>query len=138
MAADRLVVCAEGMLYARKIKRVKTPYGTSLLGGCGSISAIHAFFTWMERQDRSNLPVISNAGLDFQFSALELRQDGSIWAYEELFQSYPVDYKYAAIGSGGQSALALMSIGWSPQDAVKQTRKIDAGTGGRVDVEWVK
>ena len=129
MAADSKVVVGGTLYYANKIKRL--PNG-ALLGAAGPYEQCSA----MERYIVDGVkPDFGDTELEFQVLVLE--RNGLV-LYSASIEPVRLIDKVAAIGSGGDAALALLRYGCDPLDAVKGAIQVDNGSGGAVHVETLK
>lgn len=129
MAADSKVCVGGTIYYAHKIKRL--PSG-SLMGTAGPYEQCSA----MERYIVDGVkPEFGDAELEFQVLVLER---GGLILYTAGIEPIRLIDKVAAIGSGGDAALALLRYGLEPAEAVRGACLIDNGSGGAIDVETLK
>ena len=129
MAADSKVVVGGTLYYANKIKRL--PNG-SLMGAAGPYEQCSI----MERFIVDGVkPEFGDSELEFQVLILE--RDGLV-LYTGGIEPVRLLDKVAAIGSGGDAALALLRYGLNPEEAVKGAILVDNGSGGAVHVEPFK
>lgn len=122
MAADTQ---ATGDYICRVQKIFRLPDG-GVVGFCGMTTRGYAGAQWMANGEVGDPPKIKGAWL------LILRPDKSIWLVDGEFPAYPLLDKHAALGAGGQAAMAAMNAGASPVDAVKAAAKLDHYTSDPV------
>lgn len=125
MAADSLAVSSNRKFRTRKLYRVRS----ALLAVAGLMDNALMFVHWYDLG--ANL---DNRPHGFDGSALVLGDNG-IFRYEGNCYPIPVIDEFAAIGSGGDIALAAMRLGKSPAEAVALACEIDLHTGPPVVVE---
>jgi hypothetical protein len=129
LAGDRKVTHgSDSHYYAKKIFVV----GKDIVGMAGMSKYCSAFLAWYKNPERETkkYPKIN----EDHFDALILTFDGRLLLYAADEHPDDLDNDYYAIGTGCHAAMAFMSIGLSPEEAVQRTREIDNSTGGRVDV----
>jgi hypothetical protein len=66
-------------------------------------------------------------------AALEIEPDGSCWMHNRDTR-WRIEDGFAAIGSGRDYAMAVMSLGHDARTAVEVASRFDPGTGNGVDV----
>lgn len=125
MAADSLAANHSRKLTTRKLYRVRK----AIVGFSGDLNHMVMFTYWYQKgADLSDRP------RDLDGGALVL--DGSgIWRYESECYPFPILDEFAAIGSGGDAALAAMYMGATPAEAVEIACRVDLHTGPPVVVE---
>jgi len=98
----------------------------SLVAGAGVYEDLRLLLHWIqERRDLSARPTFNE---DFQ--ALELRDDGTLWAYESKCVPIPLLYgRYHAIGSGRCYVLGALAMQASCEEAMRVACALDLGTG---------
>lgn len=124
MAADSRVTLEATTYPARKLAVV----GQAIVGVAGTNSWISAFVAWF-RKGAKGAPPKTEADEDGE--ALILRVDG-LYVCDGSMIMDRLERPYHAIGSGAQCALAMLSIGKSPTEAVEKACEIDPSTGGPV------
>lgn len=129
MAADgRLTPTGETVC-----KLVRLPNG-GVAGASGTWSAAYAALCWFAeggaldgRGDRA-APDVEDA------QVLIIQPDGSKWTLDGRFPAYPILGDSAAIGCGRDGAVALMSAGYSPLEAVAMVARLDPACGEPLQV----
>lgn len=131
LAADTLSTGPDdnGVYFGPKIHR--TPHG--LFAGCGDDGPIQAALEWIRAgapSDERPPPIDAKETL----GGLLIRPDGGVAVLSEKF--FLIDYfqQQAAMGSGGDFALAFMRMGMSAPEAVQRVidLRLDINTGGDV------
>jgi hypothetical protein len=122
MAADTQ---ATGDCIYRVQKILRLPDG-GIVGFCGITARGYAGAKWLADGEQGEPPKIKGAYL------LILRPDKSLWMVDGEFPAYPLLDKHAAVGAGGQAAMAVLNAGASPADAVKAASGLDAYTSAPV------
>ena len=120
MAADSWATDANGIASVTKIWR----FGDGVLGFAGTFAQGYQFVRWLECK-RGDPP-------DIEGSAFLFIDGKQIWCYDGCPDPYPLDDKFAAIGSGGMAAMACMHLGCAPDQAVRVAAKVDPNTGGKI------
>jgi len=125
MASDSMASDEVQKTSVAKIFRV----GEKLVGTAGCYSSCVAFVNWLKQGcDPEMKPDMEGV------YAMVLDSSG-ISIHDECVTSFPLNNKFAAVGSGSQAALAAMHCGKTPREAVKIAAKIDPSTGGRIVVK---
>jgi ATP-dependent protease HslVU (ClpYQ) peptidase subunit len=95
-----------------------------LVGCAGSAAQNRAFIEWFGNQSKP-FPEFGDS------HALVIRPDGTAWFYEGSNSPLQICGK-AAIGSGGDFALAAMATGANAIEAVKIAEQLDIYCGGEI------
>lgn len=121
MASDSRAIDCNGLSTTCKIWM--TPVG--ILGVAGV--AHHAFqlANWLIADRRDEPP-------NLEGTVALLCNGESIFAFDECVHYYELTDPFAAIGSGAQAAMAAMHLGCTVKEAVKIAKKIDPGSGGKI------
>ena len=121
MAADTKVVDDGLLSVGSKIIEVNG----DLIGVAGDLRDLYRFEKWYKVQDHD---------LEMEDSTiLVLTKCGKIYTYDGGIR-IPVMEKFYAIGSGAHAAMAAMHMGADPKKAIEIAKKVDDGTGGKVEV----
>ena len=136
MAADTLCIAGGRRRIAKKLYRA----GGMIIGISGNYQDGLTFVRWCKDGcDMSKLPeFIHYGGKDDapDFNAMVLSAEGCV-QWTEHFQPMPILDEFYAMGSGAMAATAAMVMGSSAQEAVELAMKIDANTGGDIEVERI-
>lgn len=144
MAADSLVTgngVVEGQF--RKIADIKG----FLVGGCGEISKVAAFFDWFRVNQPLKPPLKSHPFAVFpdyikpkkdeeKYTILLVdKQNRQIWESDNGGYPYRLEVPFIAIGSGREIAVGAMSMSASAIQAVRASIKHDIYSGGNVQTK---
>lgn len=123
MCSDSLMTC-DGRRVGTMTKIVRLA-GGGLLGVAGHASATSVIARWLESgcQDKPED--------DIDFTALWIKKDGTAWCIESDFNPYPMSGP-CTIGSGGDIALAALTLGKTAREAVELGIKLDCRSGGEI------
>jgi 20S proteasome alpha/beta subunit len=129
IAGDRKVTHDTGFYYARKVFRIRD----MMVGVSGDAGYTNEFVAWLKKTDWREWaqPTLKKGD---EFGAIVLFDSGRMQVWSGDQQGDVCLSPYYATGSGAHAAMAFMSMGLAPDEAVRRTRKIDNATGGRVDV----
>lgn len=123
MAADSMASDGSTRCDITKIRRMRG----GLVGIAGDVALANHFLLWFKEGAKGEPTFnMKNVG------ALYLAKDGKIWVYDGYYVPYEVHGEFAAIGGGGQAALAALHMGASPARAVEIASRIHPGTGGKI------
>lgn len=128
MAGDTRIVHDEILVNShRKVHVVRD----MIVGYAGCMDSGILFLEWCQRGMGSRG---KPGNLSEEFIGLVLNESG---LYEYKFYLVPIKIEGAfwAIGSGAPAALGAMSMGATPEEAVKIASEIDPSTGGSFVVE---
>lgn len=106
-----------------KVHRVKD----SLVGVCGNAAHESKFLSWLKGGDQPSIK-------DDAFAALVLLPSGVLHYYDHELEPIRTGIP-AAIGSGGDFAMAVLTAKLDIVTAVKVAKTLDPETGGRI---WVR
>lgn len=123
MAADSKASDGTTQCTVRKVFRLKD---RSLVGFCGSVPEWASLVQWLDSGREGRQPPLTNSSA--------LRIDGKNVECFEGRGSYLITQPRSAIGTGAQAALAVMTLGHTPKEAVQAARDVDPNTGGRIVV----
>jgi len=124
VATDSLIV-GDHKGTAQKVFKVKG----HCVGIAGTYCACINFIRWYKRRDKDDPP----EGIE-DVMAIALTPSGELRVYEGSVNYFCIDDDFTAIGSGAGAALGAMFMGANPQHAIKIASKVDAYTGGRVQI----
>lgn len=141
MASDSQATCGTQTFDVTKIHRV----GEWVIGYAGSLSHAVQLLEFLRACQKVNEPPLSalrayaslkeeDRVIDTPEVELILLAKSGIYMYEGHGHPFRIMRRgYISIGTGFQGAEALMSVGWTPTEAVKQMRLLDVYTGGKVN-----
>ena len=112
-------------LYGGKAGRDGLLKSTGLVAVAGHASAMEVVSRWLE-SDCKDKPED-----DLDFTALWIKKDGTVWCIESDFNPYPMSVP-CTIGSGGDIALAALTLGKTAREAVELGIKLDCISGGEI------
>lgn len=131
MAADRQGFCGSTKANtATKIGRRDSD--GALIGASGNASLCAALLRWFLDGEQGERPKI-DFDKDNNAGALVVRPNGAVEIHD-VWGWHPCEGPYHATGCGSDFALAAMEMGASAERAVEVTIKLEAYTGGGVDV----
>lgn len=131
MAADGFAVVGDRIADRQQKKLFRVSF--SIFGVCGASECREAFREWLESGQTEKKPALSNE----DFGALELKSDGSIWAWNAML--HPVKMSApASQGSGHEMAAAAMLCGKDAKGAVEIACMLDINSGGEITVEYLE
>ena len=123
LCSDSLMTCS-GVRVGTMDKIFRLPDG-GLLGVAGHASAMAVISRWLE----SGCP--DKPEDDIDFTALWIKKDGTVWCIESDFNPYPMSGP-CTIGSGGDIALAALTLGKTAREAVELGIQLDCISGGEI------
>lgn len=100
----------------------------SVFGCCGRFETIQTFQNWIEG-GQGDFPQMNE-----EFSAMELRPDGTLWEWGQYLTPFPIEVP-SAIGSGWKFGYAALKLGMTSVQAVEFAATLDVNTGGTIMVE---
>lgn len=121
MASDSHASDENGVCNVTKMWRMNG----GVLGFSGTFAHGYRFYEWLKDHKKGDAP-------DIEGSVFLFVDGKTIWCYDGTSTPYPIDDKFAAIGSGGMAAMACMHVGCDPSQAVKIASKVDPMTGGKI------
>jgi ATP-dependent protease HslVU (ClpYQ) peptidase subunit len=120
IAADSMVSGDDSFYLVEKLRRGKD----SIYGGCGDFEKLLKFYQTIEAG--------GDLDSDLDVTILELRHDG-IWIYESCIIPARIKNDFWAVGTGANYALAAMSLGKNPKDAIEIAAQFDPCTSAPID-----
>jgi len=105
-------------------KIYRTNFG--LVAVSGQVSAILRVLQWVDGGEARLKPEE-----DLDFTALWIKHDGTAWVVEPDFNPYPMSGP-CTLGSGGDIALAALTLGKTAREAVELGIKLDCKSGGDI------
>lgn len=113
------------------VPKIKRTEARAIYACCGWDIDIYAFDRWViypaERPDPFNR--------DDGFQALMLREDGTLWLFDNSLRCAPVVAPFYAIGANTGFLMGAMHAGASAAEAVRLAIVHTDGAGGTVQVE---
>lgn len=119
IAGDSRVVCGSVFYTAKKVFRI----GNALVGVAGDAGLTTKFLAWFRKEcppDEIGMTLDD----DHTFSALVLRDSG-LYVFNDCTEPDHIDSRFFAIGVGADIAMTAMTLGKSPEEAVKLACRID-------------
>lgn len=123
LASDSCASDDQQMMRFTKLHRM----GGYVFGFCGDAHACHEFVTRFKGGT-----ALSSMKVKGDLSALILMPDGSCMRWDNRGGAFPIEDKFAAIGSGAGVAIGAMHFGADAREAVKAACKYDPGSAGPV------
>ena len=122
LCSDSLMTCAG--VRVGTMKKIHKLHG-GLVAVAGQVSAAQVVLRWLE----AGCP--DKPEDDIDFTALWIKRDGTVWCIESDFNPYPMSGP-CTIGSGGDIALAALTLGKTAREAVELGIKLDCISGGEI------
>ena len=129
MAGDTKVSNGSTAYYTPKVFEI----GDSIVGVAGNANLTTKFLAWFRKECPAD-EVGMSLDEEHEFVALVLNARG-LYVYNDCTEPDRLTNDYFAIGSGADAAIAYMSTGKTPAEAVRAVIKhpmLDSGTGGDV------
>ena len=105
----------------------------SIYGICGDIEQAIKFLDWRRNPDQK--PQFAEIS---DIEILELTPDARMLRWSSELVGVEIDNDYYAIGSGAQLALGALSMGATPQQAIRIASKWDTSTGTEIQTMKLK
>lgn len=126
---------ADTQLSGGGINRVSKLYRLAdggVAGASGDWAKAYPALRWLADGEHGECPGFEGANL------LIGRPDGTLWMADDNWPPFPLLNTSSAIGSGCKAAMALLSAGKTPAQAVEVVSEHDTGTSPPVEVMRVK
>jgi hypothetical protein len=135
MSADTAVVNGGPLYHADKLFRV----GVSILGTAGDGYMCLAFVEWFKSTRRSPQSLQKQIPIEHRDSIIVMElKPGGIYLWNGWGVPERIHEKFYAIGSGSMVAIAELTRGVSPADAVKAACRWDENTHAPIQTERLK
>jgi hypothetical protein len=130
VAWDSVSLCSDSLMTCdgRRVGTMKKIYRTNfgLVAVSGQVSAVLRVVQWVADGEARLKPEE-----DLDFTALWIKHDGTAWGIESDFNPYPMSGP-CTLGSGGDIALAALTLGKTAREAVELGIKLDCISGGDI------
>ncbi len=130
LASDRRITSGHTISTSIKIYRVQE----GIIGFAGNVSSIHEFLDWFQNDRHAITFPEKLKSEETGVQAIFIDKNKKIWQFDYSPSPFQITQKYAAIGSGDESALVAMECGKSAEQAVKVVCKFNSSCGGGVDM----
>ncbi|MGI9493092.1 MAG: hypothetical protein ACR2QF_11900 [Geminicoccaceae bacterium] len=137
MVADGLSVAGDLVKSTTEKKIIRLNYRQSLVACCGRCSCIERFLEALSNAGHDDKTLSKDLKVEEGFHAIEARQNGEVWIWEDGLNAYQQNQEFHAIGTGFELAWGAMQMGATAEQAVIVAAKCNIYTGGEIQVETV-
>lgn len=141
VAFDGISICADTLItdgdakagYQSKIHRWTSGGVDHIASYAGHLTACHVALSWIKEGMKKKSRPVWDYETDFEIILIKNKE---VWVMDETFHLRP-GYTPYTLGSGAAYALAALHLGKSAREAVELAIKLDSGSGGEINEEFI-
>lgn len=135
MASDSLMAEDDGTIYSN-IQKLFRFANNEVIGIAGDVRKCMAFLDWYDGGYSIEDWKVSDDKED-EFYALVAHSNGSVQLYDSSVNPINMNGDFFAIGSGAASAMALMKVGYSAEEAATMTCDLNVFCRPPIQIEKI-